>query len=556
MRVALTGASGFIGRATMQALLQAGHEVVALSRGRRARVAADDPRVSWRAVDVTRGGPELTAALTGCDAVVNLVGVKRAEPGQSFAAAHVAAVQALLAAMAAAEVRRLVHVSVARPAGDAVSEDVAGASRSSDTNFAGAAGSNAIQAEGARARAMTPYLSTKLEGERVVMSSGTDWTILRPGPVAGRGDDFVRNLAATLRHMAVFPAPDGGHALLQPVLVEDVARAIAAALEREAAIGRVYDVVGPERLTLRAVVQRTAAAIGLPVRLLPCPARLLAPAVGVLERLPDPLLTRAQLGLLTHGLVGDPAPLAADLGVSTRPLSPATIAALAEGIGPWLGVSLRLRRGDEDMFFGTCSKGAAHLAWIVPLAIALIAGLGAVTEHVWWRMLAANAILAPLCLATVRLPWRALWRPSLRALAQGVAATAALLAAGWLGSQALFAAVPAARAEVTAVYAWAELLPRWQAAPLLLLVAAGEEVVWRGAVAFAVASRAGPWWGATASAATFAAAHVSLGIPVLVAAAAGAGFFWAWLGLRTRSLFAVLVCHVLWDAGVAVLRLY
>ncbi|MDC0674627.1 NAD(P)H-binding protein [Nannocystis radixulma] len=522
MRVAVAGASGFIGQATVAALLQAGHEVVGLSRGRRGR--AERAGLTWREVDVGRGGPELAAAIAGCTAVVNLVGIKRPEREQSFAAAHVVTVEAIAAAMQAAGVRRLVHVSVAGPR--------------------------------AEPRDPGPYMASKRAGERTVMSSGTDWTLLRPGPVAGPGDDFVRNLAATIRHAGVFPAPDGGRAPLMPVLVEDVALAVVAALERPAAIGRSYDVVGPEILTLREVVQRVADAIGLPLTLVPCPAPLLAVAVTALEKLPDPLLTRAQLGLLSHGLVGDPGPAAAELGVVTRPLGPERIVALAAGVEPWLGLSLRLRRGDEDMFFRTCSKGLVHVAWLVPLAIALIWALGGLTEHVWYRMLAANLVLVPLCLVTVRLPWAALWRPSGRALLQGVLAAIVLIAAGWVGSRVLFALTPEARVEVAAVYGWVTLLPAWVAALLLPLIAAAEEVVWRGAVAFAVASRVGPWWGAGASATAFALAHVSLGVPALVVAAASAGFFWAWLGLKTRSLFAVLVCHVLWDACVAVLRLY
>jgi len=522
MRVAVAGASGFIGQATVAALLQAGHEVVGLSRGRRGR--AEHAGLTWQEVDVSRGGPELVAAIAGCTAVVNLVGIKRPERAQSFAAAHVTTVEAIAAAMPAAGVRRLVHVSVAGP-----------------------------QTEPARP---TPYLASKREGERTVMSSGTDWTILRPGPVAGPGDDFVRNLAATIRHAGVFPAPDGGHAPLQPVLVEDVALAVVAALARPGSIGRSYDVVGPEILTLRAVVQRVADALALPITFVPCPAPLLAVAVTALERLPDPLLTRSQLGLLTHGLVGDPGPAADELGLATRPLAPERIVALAAGVEPWLGLSLRLRRGDEDMFLKTCSKGVVHLTWLVPLAVALIWVLGSLTEHVWWRMLAANLVLVPLCLVTVKLPWLALWRPSAQAAVQGTVAAIVLVAAGWLGSRILFALTPEARAEVAAVYGWVTLLPAWAAALLLPLIAAAEEVVWRGAVAFAVASRVGPWWGATASAVAFALAHVSLGVPALVVAAAGAGFFWAWLGLKTRSLFAVLVCHVLWDACVAVLRLY
>ncbi|WAS98153.1 NAD(P)H-binding protein [Nannocystis punicea] len=522
MRVAVAGASGFIGQATVHALLQAGHEVVGLSRGRRGR--SDRPGLVWREVDASRGGPELASALADCEAVINLVGIKRPEPGQTFESAHVAAVAAIMTAMQSAAIRRLIHVSVARPRSEP--------------------------------HRPTQYLASKRAGERAVMSSGTDWTILRPGPVAGPGDDFVRNLAATIRHAGVFPAPDGGHAPLQPVLVEDVALAIAAALERPAAIGRCYDVVGPEVLTLREVVTRVADALALPVTLVPCPAPLLAVAVAALEKLPEPLLTRAQLGLLTHGLVGDPGPATAELGLVAQPLTAAKIVALSAGVEPWLGLSLRLRRGDEDMFLKTCSKGAVHVAWLVPLAVALIWVLGSLTPHVWWRMLAANLVLVPACLAMVRLPWLELWRPSLRGLLQGVAAAAVLLVAGWLGSLVLFAVTPEARTEVAAVYSWVHLLPIGAAAVLLPLIAAAEEVVWRGAVAFAVASRAGPWWGAATSAAAFAVAHVSLGVPALVVAAAGAGFFWAWLGLKTRSLFVVLVCHVLWDACVAVLRLY
>ncbi|MCY1006956.1 NAD-dependent epimerase/dehydratase family protein [Nannocystis pusilla] len=55
MRVAVAGASGFIGQATVHALLQAGHAVVGLSRGRRGRF--DRPGLVWREVDVSRGGP-------------------------------------------------------------------------------------------------------------------------------------------------------------------------------------------------------------------------------------------------------------------------------------------------------------------------------------------------------------------------------------------------------------------------------------------------------------------------------------------------------------------
>lgn len=518
MQVAVAGATGFIGRAVVAALREAGHTAVALSRGRRAVL----PGLGHRRADLVAGGPDLAAALAGCDAVVNLVGIKRPEPGQDFAAAHVEVVRRLIDAMRTAGVARLVHISVT----------------------------------GARDDPARPYRASKFAGEHLVMSSGLAWTIVRPGPVYGPGDDFVRNLVGSVRHAAVFPAPGGGAAPMQPVAVEDVAAAVVAALARPAAAGRAYDVVGPERLSLRALVERVAAAIGLPVRVLPVPVALLRPVVAALERLPDPPLTRSQLDLLAEGFVGDPEPLREELGVTTAALTPARIAALGRDAPPLLGLSLRLRRGDEDRSLRPWSSGLPRAAAIAGLGVVAIAALGAWTEHIWWRMLAANAALAPLCLLAVPLPWRALLRPTPRALLAGLVAALALLPLGWLGSQVLFALAPATRAEVAAVYAWSELLPVWATLPLLLAIAAGEEIVWRGALGLSAAGRLGPWWGCAVAAAAFTAAHVSLGLPALLVAAAGAGFFWTWLALKTRSLAAALVCHVAWDAAVMWLRLY
>ena len=269
MRVAIAGGSGFVGRHLTPRLRADGHAVRVLARGRAAG-AWPEGQVEAVRVDLAGDPAALAAALAGCDAVVNLVGVKTPR-GQSFAAAHVEAVTRLIAACTTAGVRRLVHVSVA----------------------------------GARVDPRRPYLDSKWRGEQAVVDSGLAWTIVRPGVIHGAGDDFVTQLAAMLRHAAVFPAPGGGAAPLQPVAVEDVADAIAAALRRPETAGQRLDVVGPERLPLRAWVDRVAAALQLRVWQVPAPVGLLAPAVALLEAaLPAPPLTRAQLGLLSEGVTG------------------------------------------------------------------------------------------------------------------------------------------------------------------------------------------------------------------------------------------------------------
>ncbi len=533
MLVAIAGGSGFVGRHLTRRLCAEGVDVRVLARGcpegqisagdrsapASAEVGAGCPQgqVQARRIDLAGDPGALVAALRGCEAVVNLVGVKTAR-GQSFAAAHVEGVTRLVAACERAGVRRLVHVSVA----------------------------------GVRAEAARPYLDSKWQGERVVMASGLAWTIVRPGVIYGEGDDFVTQLAALLRQAAVFPAPNGGHALLAPVAVEDVVGAIVAALRRPETAGACFDVVGPEALPVRAWVQRVAAALGLGVWMLPVPAVMLVPAVRVLEGvLSAPPLTRAQLGLLSRGVVGSLVETRSLLGAEPQALTAGRIATLAAGVGPWLGLSLRVvvdERGRE--FLRGCGASVGRLLWMVPLAALLIALLRANTPDVWRCMLLANLVLIPTALFGLRLPWRALLRPGLRDMLVGTAAALVLYGLAFVAAWGLRSLVPGAGAQLAGLNLWGGVLPLGQALPILVLVVAGEELFWRAGVALPVAARWGPWWGCVASALAFTLAHLMVGPPLLWLAAFGCGLVWAWMVVRTRSVIPALVCHLLWDLAV------
>jgi NADH dehydrogenase len=188
--------------------------------------------------------------LRGCDAVVNLAGIKREEGDQTFQAVHVDLVARLVEAMKAAGVRRLVHVSVvvARPAPE------------------------------------LPYHDTKWKGEEIVRASGLDWTLLRPGVIYGAGDDLLSHLAVMIHAAPVFPVVNDGSAPMMPVYAGDVAAGVVGALNNGATAGKTIDLVGPERLTLRDVVARAAEALGRPVRIWSTPVALMKSRCGSWKR--------------------------------------------------------------------------------------------------------------------------------------------------------------------------------------------------------------------------------------------------------------------------------
>ncbi|HEY7066131.1 MAG TPA: NAD(P)H-binding protein [Chloroflexota bacterium] len=514
MRVAVAGGSGFVGRHVVAALLAAGHDVRVLARGTRAA----PPGADAMTCDVA-AGPLPPGALADCQAVVNLVGIKREEGAQTFELAHVAATRYLRDAAEQADARRFVQVSVVA----------------------------------SRPDPRLPYHDTKWRAEELVRASGLAWTILRPGVICGRGDDLLTHLVQMIRFAPVFPVVGDGRAPLQPVDVQTVAAAVVAALGREQAVGQSYVLVGPAPLPLRAVVRTVARGLGLPLWIVPVPVAVQRVAVRLMNAVtPRPLATPAQLQMLVDGLAGNPEPAKTELGVESPPFTEAVVGELAADVPPLFGLSLHLRAGAVQAAWLAKRRGAFGGAVALAVAaMALLWLLAALVPNVWYRMAAFYALLVPVALVGQRVGWCALWRPSRAAVAGGVVAAAALYALGWAVFHLLAVAVPPLGAQLAPLYAWADDLPAPPLGPLLFgFIVAGEEIVWRGAIALPFAARWGPWRGVLAGALVFGAAHAGFGSPLLVLAALGCGAYWGWLAILARGLVPALVSHILWDLAV------
>jgi nucleoside-diphosphate-sugar epimerase/membrane protease YdiL (CAAX protease family) len=517
MRVLVAGGTGLLGRATVDALVIAGHDVVVVSRNAEAHV------------DVVRcdlgAGPPSADAVEHVDAIVNLVGIAVERGDNTFVRAHIDTVDHLVALARAIGVRRFVQVSVVHVPG-----------------------------------AHGPYHETKLVAEeRVRACDDLDLTLVRPGLVYGDGDDMMRNVVGFVRMAPIFPVPGGPPGPLQVVDVRDVAEAIVRTLARDVTIGRSYDIVGPERLSLRELVARVSDALGLPTITPAIPPALMHVGARVaMAVLPRPPVTTTQLGMLIAGLYGDPAPARIDLDLEPRPLTADRIRELAAAIPSPLP-SLRLAPAHADLLARGREAWATPLRWFPFAAAVAFLGVTAAVPSTFGMperflgVLAVYIVLCGLALRSRALPWRELLRPSLGHIALGLLVAAVMLAGAVLVVSILTAIAPDFIAPAKEIYRWADD-PSPISALVLVAIILGEDIAWRGVATLLFAGRLGPGLGVLAAGSLFAVAHVALGPPVLWLAALVAGTFWSALALRTRSLVPVIVSHVAWDVGMVLIR--
>ncbi|MGN6129035.1 MAG: NAD(P)H-binding protein [Nocardioidaceae bacterium] len=214
--VVVAGASGFVGRRLCPALVDAGHHVRAMTRH------PDDYAGAGEATYGDVHDPDtLPEALKGADAAYYLV---HSLDSPDFERLDARAARAFGEAAAEARVRQIVYL--------------------------GGLGKDFER--------LSAHLRSRREVEGLLGASGVPVTTLRAGIVVGHGGISWEITRQLVDHLPAMVAPKWVNTRTQPIAVDDVVRYLVGVLGREEAIGRIFEIGGPEVLRYKTMLERVA----------------------------------------------------------------------------------------------------------------------------------------------------------------------------------------------------------------------------------------------------------------------------------------------------------
>jgi uncharacterized protein YbjT (DUF2867 family) len=285
MKVVVTGANSAVG----QAILRCGSKHADMSETfvaavRSARAAEQIRPLLSDANTVARISYEdprsLDTVFQGASAVIHLAGILVERTGSTYEQANVASAHAVVGAAKRSPVQKLVLVS----------------------------------ATGADETSSNRYFRTKGQAEALVRASGICYTVLRAplllGPATEGAAALRRNVSRERAKLI-----GGGRNLLQPLYVDDLARAAMAAAQPSIAKNLTLDLVGPLSLPERELVERAARLLGRRVRIATVPKAVLSLMLAIRRPVAGPGFSRDALEVITADTRLDPQPAASELGI-------------------------------------------------------------------------------------------------------------------------------------------------------------------------------------------------------------------------------------------------
>ncbi len=290
--ILVTGGTGFVGSAIVGELLKRGEKVAVLGRDASKIERLFGGRVEARGADV-RDPAALANAMSGADVVVNAVQfptspIEVPRRGWTFEEVDYKGTLNQVNAAKAAGVKRFVTVS----------------------------------GVGAAADARQHWFRFKWQAEQHLINSGLEWTVVRPSWVYGPGDKALNRLLGFTNFLPFMPLFGDGKQAMQPVFVDDVGRVLAEAALSPAAANQLFELGGPEVMSMNEVLKTALDVMGRKRFILHQPI-FVGRAIGKLAALQPfvtPPLTADAVDFIANAATADNANLERALHPALTPL--------------------------------------------------------------------------------------------------------------------------------------------------------------------------------------------------------------------------------------------
>lgn len=294
MKIAVLGATGYIGSHLVPVLLARGYEVRALARHVEVLDARGWTGIETRAADVLEPA-SLDAAFEGCDVLYYLVHSMGA--GADFAERDRRAADNVRSAAERMGIQRIVYLGGLQPPTEA-----------------------------------SAHLASRAETGEHLRGGSIPVTELRAGIIVGPGSAAFEVIRDLVYHLPGMVTPRWVRSRTQPIALEDVIEYLVRVIEVPETAGQTYDVGGPEILSYEAMLRDFAAVVGRRIFILRVSVlspRLSSYWLDLVTAVPASVV-RPLIDGLRHDLLANDAPIRALIPIPLRSYRQAIEAALAE----------------------------------------------------------------------------------------------------------------------------------------------------------------------------------------------------------------------------------
>jgi len=214
-RIAVTGASGFVGKNLRNFLHKNKINVLGVSRKNFRKHTSEVKITSTNLLE-----PKLHTKLKNYDVLVHLIGIGRESPKSTFEEINLNLTKNVIKACKNAGIKKIIFISGL------------GVSKNNQSD----------------------YFISKYNAEREIINSGLDYTIFRASYIMGKTDYLTKALSIQMKKGTI-SIPGSGKYRLQPIFVLDVAKIILEAILEKKFSKKIIDLVGPQKISFEDFVK-------------------------------------------------------------------------------------------------------------------------------------------------------------------------------------------------------------------------------------------------------------------------------------------------------------